>query len=66
MEMQELEITIDNEGNVKVEVSGIRGEGCRALTKNIENAVGEIRERTCTADYYEQPVQEELGNRIHR
>jgi len=66
MEMQELEITIDKEGNVKIEVSGIKGEGCRALTRDIENAIGETREYTCTAEYYEQPVQEELGSRIHR
>ncbi len=56
MEMQELEITIDKEGRMQVTVRGIHGEGCLALTKNIENAVGTVEERAFTAEYYEQPV----------
>jgi hypothetical protein len=57
MEMQEMEITIDKEGRVQVAVRGVHGEGCVALTKNIENAVGEVEERKYTAEYYEQPVE---------
>jgi hypothetical protein len=56
MEMQELEITIDKEGRVQVAVRGVQGEGCLAVTKNIENAVGTVEEREYTAEYYEQPV----------
>lgn len=56
MTMQELEITIDNEGRVLVHVNGVKGEGCLALTKNLENAVGNVQERSFSADYYEQPV----------
>ena len=55
MEMQELEITIDKDGHVKVGVRGVHGDGCLALTKNIENAVGTIDEREYTSEYYEQP-----------
>ena len=54
MDMQELEITIDKEGRVQVAVRGVKGEGCLALTKNIEDAVGTVEERECTAEYYEQ------------
>ncbi len=56
MEMKELEITIDREGRVQVAVRGVKGEGCRGLTKNIEDAVGTVEEREYTAEYYEQPV----------
>jgi hypothetical protein len=56
MEMKELEITIDKEGRVQVAVRGVPGEGCIALTKNIENAVGTVEQREYTAEYYEQPV----------
>jgi hypothetical protein len=56
MEMQELEITIDKEGRVQVAVRGVHGEGCLAITKNIENAVGTVEAREYTAEYYEQPV----------
>jgi hypothetical protein len=55
MEMQELEITIDRQGRVQVAVRGVHGEGCLALTKNIENAVGMVEEREYAAEYYEQP-----------
>ncbi len=54
MEMRELEITIDKNGRVNVGVRGIAGEGCLALTKNLEKAVGTVEERTYTAEFYEQ------------
>ncbi len=56
MDMQELEITIDREGKVQVAVRGVHGDGCLAITKNIENAVGTVEDREYTAEYYEQPV----------
>lgn len=56
MEMQELEITIDKEGRVQVAIRGIHGEDCIGLSKNIENAVGTVEDRTYTPEYYEQPV----------
>jgi hypothetical protein len=59
MEMQELEITIDKNGRMMVAVRGVKGDGCLALTKNLENAVGTVEERTCTAEFYEQPVEAE-------
>jgi len=67
MEMQELEITIDREGRVQIAVRGVRGEGCLALTKKMENAVGTVEERTYTAEYYEQSAgvseYQEIGSR---
>jgi len=56
MTMQELEITIDNEGRILVHVTGVKGEDCLALTKNLENAVGDVQERSFSSDCYEQPV----------
>jgi len=66
MDMQELEITIDKEGKVQVTVRGVHGEGCLALTKNIENAVGTVEEREYTAEYYEQPVTVSNQNSVTR
>jgi hypothetical protein len=57
MEMREIEITIDKDGRVQVGVQGVHGEGCLALTKNIELAVGTVEVREYTAEYYEQPVE---------
>lgn len=56
MEMQELEITIDNEGKIQVKVTGAHGAGCLEMTKNIENAAGEVENREYLPAYYEQPV----------
>ncbi|MCK9631360.1 MAG: DUF2997 domain-containing protein [Methanoregula sp.] len=56
MEMQEMEITIDNEGRIQVKVNGAHGADCLALTKNIEDATGIVEERVYSPAYYEQPV----------
>jgi hypothetical protein len=57
MTMQELEITIDNEGRVLVHVTGVKGDECLKLTKNLEDAVGDVQERSFSSDYYEQAVE---------
>ncbi|MFA4860598.1 DUF2997 domain-containing protein [Methanoregula sp.] len=55
MEMQELEITIDKNGMIQIAVKGVHGAGCDALTKDLEDVIGTVEERTYTAEYYEQP-----------
>jgi hypothetical protein len=62
MEMQELEISIDKEGRVEVQVRGAHGDECLAVTKDLENAVGTVLERTLTPEYYERTVTT-LGHR---
>lgn len=57
MEMQELEITIDQEGRVQVRVNGVRGEGCLAVTRDLEEAIGTVTERSHAPSYYEQAPQ---------
>jgi hypothetical protein len=57
MTMQELEITIDNEGRVLIHVNGVKGEECLTLTKKLEDEVGDVQERAFSPDYYEQPVE---------
>jgi hypothetical protein len=56
MEMQEMEITIDNEGRIHVKVNGAHGADCLALTKNLEDATGVVEERVYSPAYYEQPL----------
>jgi hypothetical protein len=59
-EIQELEITIDRYGNVKVEVDGVTGTKCEALTKPLEQALGgQVLERTYKDSYYEQPAEDD-------
>ena len=64
MEMQEMEITIDNEGRIQVKVNGAHGSDCLALTKNLEEAVGVVEQREYTAEYYEQPAHAQEHQRL--
>jgi hypothetical protein len=54
MELQEMEITIDKEGRIHVNVKGVQGTGCLALTRELENALGVVEQREYTTDYYQQ------------
>jgi len=51
--MEELEITIDPEGNVTLHVKGVKGPGCMDLTRYLEEAIGEVEERTRTNEYFQ-------------
>jgi len=46
--------TIDENGEVKIEVKGAPGEDCMKLTKEIEEALGLVEERALTAEFYQQ------------
>lgn len=46
-------ITIEIEnGATKISVAGVKGKGCHALTKDIEDALGEVSSRANTPDYH--------------
>ncbi len=55
--MQNVHITIGTDGDVKVEVNGVAGSGCEALTKEIEGALGTTTSDTKTGEYYQQGQQ---------
>ena len=58
--------TIDENGEVKIEVKGAPGEDCLKLTKEIEEALGLVGERTHTSEFYqreEQTVEVGSGNK---
>ncbi len=40
MDIQEIEVTIDKKGQVKVHVRGVKGKACLDLTKDLELALG--------------------------
>jgi len=53
MEMHEAEITIDKEGRVQEKVKAGHGQDCLSLTKNLENALGEVQDREFLPEYCE-------------
>lgn len=59
MELQEIDIFIEKDGQVRVEVRGVKGSSCLDITAALEQALGgQIAEREMTAESYE--IAEEL------
>jgi hypothetical protein len=61
MELQEIDVFIEADGKVRIEVRGIKGGACLALTKELEEALGgqiESREMTPEAAQEQHVYQE--------
>ena len=55
--MQEIKLKIMPDGEVKIEVRGVKGTQCMKLTEFLENQLGLVVKREKTAEYYaKQPV----------
>ena len=52
MKRQEITVTIDQDGQATVSVSGIDGPDCHAATEALEQALGAVRSREHTPEYY--------------
>ena len=50
----EITITIDTQGNSTIAVKGVKGSGCKALTKEFEEGLGKTISDTKTKEYHEQ------------
>jgi hypothetical protein len=48
----ELEISIGPDGEVHVVTHGLTGQACLAETKDLEKAVGEVKRREKTREFY--------------
>ena len=51
---QEIEFSINPDGSVEIAVKGAKGQSCTKLTQEIEEALGIVRNRTYTSEYYQQ------------
>lgn len=49
---REIQFKIDDEGNVSVEVKGVSGPECERITREMEEALGIVSQRTRTSEYY--------------
>ena len=66
MEIQEIEVTIDNKGNVKIHVQGVQGDKCLEITKPLEEALGgDITSRGMIPQAGD-PAQGTVVNEIHQ
>jgi hypothetical protein len=48
----ELEISIGPDGEVRIVTHGLKGQACLAETKDLEKAVGEVKNRQKTREFY--------------
>jgi hypothetical protein len=65
MNLQEIEVTIDQNGQVQVRVRGAKGDQCLDLTRGLEEALGgEVILREMTPEALEEPNPEQLPNRL--
>ncbi len=55
MELQEIDVFIDRDGQVRIEVRGAKGRACLDLTAPLERALGgRIESREMTVEFYEE------------
>jgi hypothetical protein len=57
VELHEVRVSIDKDGNVSLQVNGIKGTSCLDVTKALEEALGNELEREMTAEAYEETEQ---------
>ena len=61
MEMQEITVVIDKDGQVRVEVRGVKGASCLDVTKGLEEALGgQVEDRQMT------PEAQEVGEEVRQ
>ena len=53
-EKLEIVVTIAPDGGVKLEPHGLMGQSCVAETEALEKALGTVKSRTRTAEWYQQ------------
>lgn len=56
--MEEIKVTIDEKGNVKLTVFGAKGPKCLKLTAEMERLLGGEVQREFTSEYYQQETTE--------
>jgi hypothetical protein len=60
MEVQEVEVIVDDDGNVTIEVHGVKGMACVEITEDLVEALaGEIESQELTSEAY-ATVQEDV------
>ena len=66
VEMQEITVVIDKDGQVRVEVRGVKGASCLDVTRGLEEALGgqvEDRQMTPEAQEVAEEVRQQQWNK---
>ena len=59
---QDIEFTINPDGSVEIHPVGFKGKKCTEVTKEIEEALGIVKNVNYTSEYYQQ--EEEVHTQI--
>ena len=55
MEIEEIDVYIEKDGRVRVQVRGVKGDSCLALTAPLEQALGgQVESREMTSEAHEE------------
>ena len=52
----EIELVFTPEGEVRLQTRGLKGKTCLTETESLEKALGTVKERERTSEYYQQPA----------
>jgi hypothetical protein len=52
----EIELLFTPDGEVRIETRGLKGKTCMDETEALERAVGTVKEREKTSEFYQQPA----------
>ncbi len=63
MRREEIIVTITSDGRATVTVKGVGGQRCEQLTAELEQALGIVREKQRTDEYYQ--TQQKTTTSIH-
>ncbi|MBI2949887.1 MAG: DUF2997 domain-containing protein [Verrucomicrobia bacterium] len=67
MDLEEIDVFIEKDGQVRIEVRGVKGSHCLTVTKDLERALGgQVTKREMTPEASEptpQPAQDQQGQR---
>jgi hypothetical protein len=50
--MAKMNVTIMPDGEIKMQIEGIKGKKCLDISKGFEESLGEVTDRKFTSDYY--------------
>jgi hypothetical protein len=51
--VEEVVVEIDENGDVSVEVNGVKGSTCEELTRSLEEALGKVTKSTRKQEYFQ-------------
>ena len=50
---EEIEIEIDEQGNIKTHIKGTKGKGCEKIEAELIGALGKLKKSDKTSEYYQ-------------